>query len=110
MTATPKAPPRDRAYDAHQAATEHIARLEKFEDEQEESGDYSQDGPASAGPYCSCDTCEIRETLAAAWPHALAHAADLVVERLPFGPDSGVVKLLREEARKSTLDGLDVPA
>jgi hypothetical protein len=32
----------------------------------------------SAGPYCGCDTCIVREVLDAAWPHILELAREEV--------------------------------
>ena len=58
---------RDYFLEAQQAAEAHLAACyEAFYAEQEDDGPLPE-SPASA-PFCACETCEIRETLFAAWP------------------------------------------
>lgn len=78
---TPEPMPLDvaRAIDAHYldaqtAAEEHLAKVYEYHDRLAELG-YSDaviaqvgDDPAY-GPWCGCDTCQVRETLHAALPH-----------------------------------------
>lgn len=52
---------------AQKAAEAHLAELEGCLWEEGEGG--NPQWPAMAGPYCGCETCMIRETLFAAWPH-----------------------------------------
>lgn len=67
---------RDWRYDAHYAAVAHLEACMAAED----ALDVGQplDSPA-VGPFCGCDTCSIRETLAAAWPYAMGEAVDELV-------------------------------
>ncbi|WP_264653451.1 hypothetical protein [Actinoplanes cyaneus] len=46
-------------------------------DAAEETGNLDAGSPA-VGPYCGCGDCDVRETLAAAWPILLADAAAIV--------------------------------
>ena len=56
----------DPGYVAHQAVERHMAKVwEAFYAAEE--GDDSIESPEFA-PFCGCETCCIRETLAAAWP------------------------------------------
>lgn len=71
MTTTPAAVPiaDDLAFAAHTAAAERIdllARLEELESEGETVD--PAEWPETAGPYCGCTTCDLREGLFAAWP------------------------------------------
>lgn len=110
-------PTRDRHHDAHQAAMAHVDACEAAR-WAEETGEYEGDTPpvmpVTAGPYCACDTCDVRETLAAAWPHALAYAADLVAAADAASALGGsyhtAEELLRQAARRETLLGHEVPA
>lgn len=101
-------PTRSREADAHEAAAKQLDALAPYSDWADEEAD-PEKMPATAGPWCGCETCEIRETLAVAWPHALAQAADLL-EAAEVAPYTGAVELLREAARKATLPGQAVPA
>lgn len=71
MTRTPVV--RDFALEAHQAALQHLAACQAAE-EIEQAGGTPEDWPDTAGPYCGCDTCCVRETLFAAWPLLLEAA------------------------------------
>lgn len=63
---------RDYGYEAQQAAEKHLAAIYAAEEAAEEGGDEAW--PATAGPWCGCDTCMVRETLYAAWPILLEAA------------------------------------
>jgi hypothetical protein len=65
---------RDYEYEAHKAAEAHLAALGEALDLEEE-GEPNVVWPDSAGPYDGCQTCEIRETLYAAWPIMQERAA-----------------------------------
>ena len=104
----------DRHADAQTAAVAHLDACREAEDAMGEAGASWEDvgGPAINGDwYCGeCETCDVREILAAAWPHALAYAADLVAD-LPSGADvSDAVDLLRIAASEATLAGQEPPA
>lgn len=109
-------PVRDRGFDAQRAAEAHLDACDEAQDaeEIEDGADLDDDDViapevTTAGPYCACRTCEVRETLAIAWPHVLAHAADLI-EQADVAPYTGAVELLRAEARRMTLAGQEPPA
>lgn len=64
--------------DAQRAAEKHLAACDDYMAELDECGAnlsaieelVQRLGPDPAlGPYCGCLTCQIRETLFAAWPH-----------------------------------------
>jgi len=59
----------DPGWAAHQAAEKHMAKVWAafYAEEEAEDGVDSIESPAIA-PFCGCETCVIRETLAAAWP------------------------------------------
>ncbi len=99
----------NRHADAHAAAADHLSALAPFSEWADEDDADPDAMPETAGPWCGCDTCQVREALAAAWPHALAHAADLLDVHLPED-DLGARELLREAARQATLPGREVPA
>ena len=67
----------DAGWDAHRAA---IAHLEKCAEAMfaEEEGDLAEATSPAVGPYCGCADCDVRETLAVAWPILLADAAAIV--------------------------------
>lgn len=76
----------DHAQAAQRAAEEHLlACWESLDDEEVE--------PETLAPFCSCMTCEVRETLHAAYPHlramALADAADELERRMQAFPMQG---------------------
>lgn len=109
-------PVKDRGYDAHQAAVKHLDNCDELADawDADDLDGETADGQpveeiVTAGPYCGCRDCEVREALAAMWPHALAHAADLL-ESGGVAPYTGAAEFLREEARKATLTGQEPPA
>lgn len=63
----------DYGYAAQQAAEKHLQAIEAAEDAADETGD-SVAYPQTAGPWCGCTTCVVRETLYAAWPILLQAA------------------------------------
>lgn len=85
----------DVAYAAFTAAETFLNTLGELEERAEE-GEEIADGewPPTAGPYCGCGTCDLREGLFAAWPvflsgvtdllraHGLVDAAELVADEL----------------------------
>lgn len=115
MSVTPPRPGtvRNRATDAHEAAVAHLEALAPYSEWSDEEEPDPDAMPATADVWCGCETCVIREALAAAWPHALAYAADLVATALPVHVNAGAsaaAKLLRAEARRSLLAGQELPA
>lgn len=57
----------DHGHEAQKAAEAHLELLDEClfrENDQEEP-----EWPDSAGPYCGCQTCIVREVLWAGWPH-----------------------------------------
>ena len=63
---------RDYGLEAHQAADAHLTAVWNhfygaMELEMTAGGEPLGDDPA-VGPFCGCQTCEVREVLAAAWP------------------------------------------
>jgi hypothetical protein len=112
------APTRDRGYDAHRAAVKHLDACDELADAWDAGDLDDDDAPdaerveeiATAGPYCGCRDCEVREVLAAAWPHAIAAAADLVA-RIEGPCDAGrAAAVLRAEVGRCLLAGHEVPA
>lgn len=85
---------RDLAYEAFTAAQAFVEELDRLEEIETETG-VEQEWPDTAGPYCGCGVCELREALFAGWPVFLAGvseelraaghdaAADLLAERFP---------------------------
>jgi hypothetical protein len=78
------APAVDHAYAAHRAALEHLAAVREALDQQSEA-EMEGDSDAglevwaeleTAGPYCGCEDCEVREVLWAAYPHLRRLAAE----------------------------------
>ena len=66
----------DYGREAHEAAEEHLEACWEALDAENE-GEVIE-WPNTAGPFCGCLTCQIRETLHAAWPHMeLAVRAEL---------------------------------
>jgi hypothetical protein len=61
----------DHFYEAHKAAEEHLAACWQWMEgeESEEGHEEPMVEPDQAGPFCGCQTCEIREILHAAEPH-----------------------------------------
>jgi hypothetical protein len=57
----------DHGHEAQKAAEAHLEALDEclFLEGQGDEPDW----PESAGPYCGCQTCIVREALHAAWPH-----------------------------------------
>jgi hypothetical protein len=53
---------------AHQAAQQHLTKVWEALYAQEEAEDGEDIDSPAFGPFCGCETCVIRETLAAAWP------------------------------------------
>ena len=58
---------RDYGLEAHQAADAHLTAVWNHFHSEEEYVDPDVPSPA-VGPFCGCQTCEVREVLAAAWP------------------------------------------
>jgi hypothetical protein len=67
---------RDAGWEAHRAAITHLEACGEALFAEEE-GDAGTESPA-VGPYCGCSDCDVRETLAAAWPILLDDAAAIV--------------------------------
>lgn len=92
---------------AQRAAEAHLAACSAAEWAYEETGDLAElaASPATGSGCMGCDTCTVREVLAAAWPHALAYGADLIVERFPHADPAlaAAVELLRAEAQRMAL-------
>jgi hypothetical protein len=59
----------DPGWAAHQAAEKHLTAVWEafYAEEDAEDGAEPIESPAF-GPFCGCETCTIREVLAAAWP------------------------------------------
>lgn len=70
----------DAGREAQEAVEAHLDACDAAEAWVDEGGNYEDPEAKSPaiGPYCACRTCEIRETLAVAWPIILADAAALV--------------------------------
>lgn len=64
---------------AQRAAEEHLAACQEAMYATEGIDD-PQDWPESPsiGPFCGCDTCVVRETLHAAWPHVIDAAKEAI--------------------------------
>lgn len=72
MTSPALNQPRDWGLEAHQAAEAHLGLLWAMENGE-------GDGPEeTAGPWCGCETCVIREVLHAAWPYMIEAAKEQV--------------------------------
>jgi hypothetical protein len=65
---------------AQRDAERRLGALMELVYEDAEYDDPRWDGIEQAGPFCGCDTCQIRETLSAAWPHLLEAARILIRE------------------------------
>lgn len=63
---------RDYGLEAHQAAEKHLEACD-YALHVEIDGE-APDFPETAGPYCGCETCIVREVLFAAWPILLEAA------------------------------------
>ena len=64
---------RDWGYHAQKVAAAHLDACNEWQAYYEEGGKEGGNPPPrvpdpAIGPYCGCDTCIVRETLAAAWP------------------------------------------
>lgn len=84
---------RDAGWEAHRAAVAHLnacgARMFVESDE-----GFTEVASPAVGPYCGCTDCDVRETLAAAWPILLDDAAAIV----DLAGQSTAARLLRSEA------------
>lgn len=61
--------PVDYGHLAQKAAEAHLAACDDaLYDYDEHGDDATVQMPETAGPYCGCSTCIVRETLHAAWP------------------------------------------
>lgn len=65
---------RDYGLEAHQAAEQHLEAC--WEAMHAENEGEVVDWPVTAGPFCGCMTCEVREVLHAAWPLMLEAARE----------------------------------
>lgn len=66
---------------AQQAAERHLNDTwDRFHCEQDEGEDDTWDNWTGMAPFCGCGTCEVRETLHAAWPHLLEALHDGVLD------------------------------
>lgn len=68
---------RDVAHDAYKAAEAFLETLGELEEIEAETGE-QQDWPPTAGAYCGCGVCDLREGLFAAWPVLLSGVTDLL--------------------------------
>lgn len=97
-------PARDAGEEAQRAAEAHLEACMAALDEAEEAEDSDAyavavgKSPATA-PFCACTTCEVRETLAAAWPIIVADCAGLV----EVAGHHGAAALLMGEAQRMAL-------
>lgn len=97
-------PHRDAGKAAQAAAEAHLeactAALDAAEDAQD-SDAYAEAVQASpaAAPFDGCTTCEVRETLAAAWPIIVADCAAVV----ELAGHPGAAKILQGEAARMAL-------
>lgn len=91
---TPDAPaPRDVPFEAHRAAEARLELLGRLEERECEGETVDpEEWPPTAGPYCGCSTCDLREGLFAAWPVFLAG----VVETLVAAGHGGAAELVHE--------------
>ena len=62
----------DLGLEAHQAAEQHLTACWEALDAENEGE--VVDWPDTAGPYCGCQTCTVREVLHAAWPYIVKYA------------------------------------
>lgn len=77
---------------AQRGAEERIAALRELVYDDADFDDPRWNEVDQAGPFCGCDTCEVREILDAAWPHLL-EAARIVIrneEAAAVGDDSKI--------------------
>jgi hypothetical protein len=65
--------PTDWGAMAHKAAIEHLQACYEALDEEAVRPDV--EWPDTAGPFCGCDDCVVREVLHAAWPIVVRAAA-----------------------------------
>lgn len=66
----------DHAAEAQRAAEEHLAACWEALDAEQEGNDEVEWPEGQARPVCGCQTCEVREVLAAAYPHLLSLARE----------------------------------
>jgi len=66
---------RDAGWDAHRAAVAHLEKCAEAMFAEEDSDGLAEVVSPAVGPYCGCTDCDVRETLAVAWPILLADAA-----------------------------------
>jgi hypothetical protein len=100
-------PIRDAGWEAHRAAVAHLEACGEALYAAEEADDPDAVESPAVGPYCGCSDCDVRETLAAAWPILLDDAA-AIVQRAGH---SEAAQLLRSETiRIRRLLNIDHPA
>jgi hypothetical protein len=58
----------DWGYEAQQAAEARLALCEQWRWHYDDGDPEPEEPDPSIAPYCGCDTCIVREVLAAAWP------------------------------------------
>lgn len=85
----------DAGWDAHRAAIAHLEKCAEAMFAEDEDDLAAATSPA-VGPYCGCGDCDVRETLAVAWPILLADAA-AIVEVAGHG---AAAELLRAEVER----------
>lgn len=86
------------------AARKHVAEcIEKLECDR--SGVASRLDPQTAGPFCGCEGCIIRETLFAAWPYIFwaSNSPHTPVPRIP----EPLIQALVEQAGKVSSPRVD---
>ncbi|MEV6922945.1 hypothetical protein AB0M46_00325 [Dactylosporangium sp. NPDC051485] len=83
----------DAGLEAHRAAVAHLHACADAMFAEEEDAAVDAGSPA-VGPYCGCTDCDVRETLAAAWPILLVDAARIV----DVAGHGSAAELLRTEA------------
>lgn len=64
----PSRPLRDYGLEAHQEAEKHLSACWEAYFDEEQDGLSDVEWPETAGPFCGCDTCIVREVLHAAYP------------------------------------------
>lgn len=96
---------RDAGWEAHHAAIAHLTACADALDA-EEAGEVTEVESPAVGPYCGCLDCEVRETLAAAWPILLDDAAAIAEDA---GYTEAAQLLRAETARVRQLLGLGHP-
>ncbi|GLW34486.1 hypothetical protein [Actinoplanes regularis] len=87
---------RDAGWEAHRAALAHLEACSEAMYAAEETGDLGEAESPAVAPYCGCGDCDVRETLAVAWPILLADAAAIVDQ----AGHAGAAEILRAETAR----------